>query len=227
MVPTWLPLMFLGVAVSACAAVLEYRRHTVFSAFCSGIGSLLFIVIAIVTRMETMDKRYALIVVFGLILCALGSVTIQFSGGLERKFSSADRIGLAIFACGHIIYSYALVYRGFIAGVVAVPITILIAILITVSRSKRRTAPQKHRFLIMLYILMPVSIICWSLTLVVLNLPDSTYHLFTLGALGLMIFDSDLMSRLFTKSTLPITSAAALAAYSTGQLLVALSILFA
>jgi len=219
--------MFLGIAVSACAAVLEYQRHTVFAAFCSGVGSLLFFAVAIVNRMETMDKRYALIVMLGLIFCALGSITIQFGGGLEKHISATDGVGLALFACGHIAYLITLIYRGFIAGVVAVPITILVIIVMTVSLSKRHKGPQNHRFFIMAYLLMPISIISWSLTLIILNLPDPTYHLFTLGALGLMIFDSDLMSRLSAKNTLPITSAAALIAYATGQLLIALSILFA
>ena len=73
MLPTWLPLLLVGVVVSAVAAVMKYQRHTVSAAFCGGLGLLLFMTVAVVCRMETGDRVYAIIVIVGLALHALAA----------------------------------------------------------------------------------------------------------------------------------------------------------
>ncbi len=227
MLPTWLPLLLVGVVVSAVAAVMKYQRHTVSAAFCGGLGLLLFMTVAVVCRMETGDRVYAIIVIVGLALHAFGSLTVNLGGGLEKGLSGAEGLGIALLLLGHSAYIAALAHRGLIAGFIALPLTLVVMIFAVIYLSKRRQLPKKRRDFMAIYLLFPILILSFSLALLVLNPPDSTYHLFLLGALGLMIFDIDLMFKLLRKDTLPMASTAAYVAYFTGQLLIALSILYA
>lgn len=227
MLPTWLPLLLVGVVVSAVAAVMKHQRRTVSAAFCGGLGALLFVVVAVVCRMESGDRVYAIIVIVGLALHALGSMVVNLGGGLEKNLGAAEGFGIAVLLLGHAAYVVALGYRGLIAGVIALPLTLVLMILVVVYLSKRRKLPKKRRDFTAFYLLFPILILSFSLALLILNPPDSTYHLFLLGALGLLIFDIDLMFKLLRKDALPMASTAAYVAYFTGQLLIALSILFA
>ncbi len=227
MAPTWLPLMLTGMALSAAVAVLDYQRRTVAAAFCGGLSALLFVAVAVVCRMETGDRRYSLIVILGLILCAAGSVMLRLGSGLNARAGLPAGLGMALFLLGHAALIAALVYRGFIAVVFAAPLALALELILVFSILKQPRAPKKHRGFIALFLLAPVLVFSWSAALMILNLPDSTYHLFTLGALGLMIFDIDLTARLFGRTAWPAARASAFLAYATGQLLIALSILFA
>lgn len=221
MIPSWLPLMLVGVALSVVVAIFEYQRRTVSAAFCGGLASLLFVAVAVVSRMETADRRYALIVIGGLLLCAAGYTILSLGGGLSTG------AGTMVFLMGHAAYVAALVYRGYIAAVIAVPLTLIIGIILSVTVLRRPRMPKRYRSFVTTYLLVPTLLLCWSIALLILNLPDPTYYLFTLGTLGMLVFDIDLMFRLFSKSVWPAGRAAAFIAYATGQLLIALSILFA
>lgn len=227
MVPTWLPLMLVGIVLSVIVAIFEYQRRTVSAALCGGLASLLFVTVGIVCRMETGDRRYSLIVIGGLLLCAAGFVMLGLGGGGHRGGALAGGLGMGVFLMGHAAYIAALIYRGYIAFVIALPLALALGAMLAVYVLRRPGAPKKHRGFIVFYLLLSVLIFCWSVALLILNLPDSTYHLFTLGALGLLVFDIDLMFRLFGKGVWLAARAAAFIAYATGQLLIALSILFA
>lgn len=227
MVPAWLPIMLVGVGLSAAAAICEYQRRTVTAAFCGGLASLVCVAVAIVCRMETADPRYSLIVIFGLLLCAAGYTMLGLGGGPRVGGGLASGVGMAMFLMGHAAYIAVLVYRGFIALVLALPITLLIGAAILMSVLRPARSPKRYRGFIAGYLLLCASLPGWSIALLILNPPDPTYHLFTIGALGLLIYDIDLMFRLFGKGLAPSARAAAYLTYATGQLLIALSILFA
>lgn len=227
MLPTWLPLLLVGVVVSTVAAVMKHQRHTVSAAFCGGLGALLFVVVAVVCHMETGDKVYGIIVIAGLVLHMLGNMIVGLGGGLEKRLGAAEGFGLAVLLLGHGAYVVALGYRGLIAGVIALPLTLVLMILAVMYLGKRPRLPRKRRNFATVYLLFPILILSFSLALLILNPPDATYHMFMLGALGLLIFDIDLMFKLLKKEALPMAGTAAYVAYFTGQLLIALSILFA
>lgn len=227
MAPAWLPLVLVGVVISAVTAVLKYQQRTLSAAFCGGLGALLFVAVAVVCRMETGDRLYAIFVIAGLSLHALGNLVIDMGGGLVGGRAKGAGLGIALLLLGHTAYLAALIYRGFIAGVIALPLAVGMMAVVSSYMKKHSKRSSLLRALGVTYLLMPILVICWSIGLVILNLPDSTYHLFLLGALGLLILDFDLLFKLLKKGAMPMASTAAYVAYFTGELLLSLSILFA
>ncbi|MDO4572572.1 MAG: lysoplasmalogenase family protein [Clostridia bacterium] len=227
MAPAWLPLMIVGIVVSAAATALEYRRQTMSAVFCGALASLLFVAVAVVCRMETHDRPYSVFVLCGLLLCGAGSLLLKLGAGAKKGAAWAAGAGMAVFLAGHAAYIGALVYRGYIGMIIALPLALLIWLALIFLVLRRPGSPKRFRGLISLKLLLASLLLGWSAALLVLNLPDSTYHLFLLGALGMLIYDIDTIIRLFTRRRFPAAQAAAFAAYAAGQLLIALSILFA
>ncbi len=229
-----LVLLIVGFAVSVVFIVDKVRKYSLRSIIIKTVSALFFVALAItaICLNDSNDLTFELLIVFGLVFGLIGDVLLGFKYIVNRKKLFIG-LGLLSFACGHILYSFALYTRYYIGGdwlsaTLPVSIAVSAAFLYVLYSKKMGLEFGKLKFAIFLYVSVLLLMATCPLFLMVINIREPlTLLLFVPAGISFAISDFMLAGSYFGTSK---KSKAYQATYSVfyyiAQFLIAFSLLY-
>ena len=221
-----LPISIIGLLVDIWFVRTEYEGKMLKATVLKGCASLLFVCLGTCCYVKRPSDTATLILI-GLISGMAGDILLNmrnlYEGGTSNKVFA---IGILAFLLGHILYITFLLNQAFSERLIALILTVAIALLSIPQLMKRITAPSKGLKLFG-YVYLTVVIAMFSCAvalLMALGIARLTVT-FLIGALLFMVSDFIMIYYSFGKKIKPLR-AINLLAYYVGQLLIASCILF-
>lgn len=216
-----------GILVDIWFIKTEYAGQMVKATVLKGAASAFFVAIGLVC-FSACQTGFGRLIVVGLVLGLLGDVLLNLRNVFEGKKSMmVFALGILAFLSGHFLYIAALIARD--AGIVlwALGITAALSVLAIPPLMRRITAPSKG-LKIFGYVYLVVVIAMFSCAAVLLFRAGAgaLTLLFAIGGLFFMVSDFIMIYYSFGRKIKPLR-AINLLTYYFGQLLIAISILFA
>lgn len=220
-------LCVVGVLVDIWFIKTEYAGQMVKACVYKGLASLFFVALGALCQ-YTNPTPFGRLIVIGLVLGLIGDVLLNLRNVLEGKKSMlVFALGILAFLSGHFLYIAALI--GCNSGILpwALGLTAVISVVAIPPLMKRITAPSKG-LKIFGYVYLVIVIAMFFCAAVLLCMAGATTLtlLFAIGALLFMVSDFIMIYYSFGKKIKPLR-AINLLSYYFGQLLIALTILFA
>ncbi len=216
----------IGVTLQALFIVTEQKEKYVPAVLLKGSASLAFVILGLLTSKKAGNEEFARLVVIGLILGMAGDVLLNLRYVFPKIGSKIFLAGIAAFLAGHVVYLCALIPLSnslkvsLICGAVA-------AVALLAWIFSKVTAKPAFKIFGVFYI----GAIVLMTAVAVGNCVTSGFHpsmlLYAVGAISFTISDVVLIFNTFTGSSTYGMRIANLSFYYAGQLLIALSLLFA
>ena len=223
----WYIFVIVGCVLEAVFIGFEYAKKPVAAVAFKGAASALFVLLGFACMSASMDARFALLVVIGLIFGAIGDVLLNLRALAGSAGQKVFMAGIAAFLTGHLLYIAALLSRGADALWIGVPVCAALSVaLLPFFILKRIEVTGKLKTFGIVYVALVFLMAGCAAGLLILK-PFNTGHLlFTIGAALFALSDVILIFHLFGRKKHRAFRALNLSAYYIGQILIALSLLY-
>ena len=215
-------LILLCLALAAVFLLQEYRKNYIPAVILKGLASLCFVILGIICSPGTvLAKR----IIIGLVLGCVADVLLNLRWVFKEKGQLVFLVGILVFLSGHILYLAAVLplsVNRLLCFLVGMMLTALLMIWIF----RRITAKKAFKIFGVFYIGAIMLLNCVAIGNLI-TAPSVFTGLFAAGAVFFLVSDIVLILNTFgseTRQSLRITN---ISLYYIGQLLIALSLLFA
>lgn len=214
--------ILLCIALATVFLLQEYRKNYIPAVVLKGLASLCFVILGIICSPGTLLAKR---IVIGLILGCAADVLLNLRWVFKEKGQLVFLVGILVFLSGHILYLAAVLplsANWLICFVIGIVLTALLMIWIF----KRITAKKAFKIFGVFYIGAIMLLNCVAIGNLI-TFPSAFTGLFAAGAVFFLVSDIVLILNTFgseTRQSLRVTN---IALYYIGQLLIALSLLFA
>ena len=216
----------IGIILQALFIVTEHREKYVPAVLLKGSASLAFVILGLLTSKEAGNGDFARPVGIGLILGMVGDVLLNLRYVFPKIGSKIFLAGIAAFLAGHILYLCALIPLSqsltvsLICGVIA-------AVALLAWIFSKVTAKPAFKIFGVFYIGAIVLMTAVAVGNCITSGFELSMLLYAIGAISFTVSDIVLIFNTFTGSSTYGMRIANLSFYYVGQLLIALSLLFA
>lgn len=220
-------LCVVGLLVDIWFIKTEYAGKMVNATVLKGAASLFFVLLGFVCYAAN-TASFGKLIVIGLVLGLVGDVLLNLRNVFEgRKSMLVFALGILAFLSGHFLYIAALIRLKADIVAWAAVLTVIISVLAIPPLMRRITAPSMGlKIFGYVYLVVVIAMFsCAAMLLVKLGASALTV-LFAVGALLFMVSDFIMIYYSFGKKIKPLR-AINLLSYYAGQLLIAITILFA
>lgn len=220
-------LCVVGLLVDIWFIKTEYAGKMVNATVLKGAASLFFVLLGFVCYAAN-TAPFGKLIVIGLVLGLVGDVLLNLRNVFEgRKSMLVFALGILAFLSGHFLYIAALIRLKADIVAWAAVLTVIISVLAIPPLMRRITAPSMGlKIFGYVYLVVVIAMFsCAAMLLVKLGASALTV-LFAVGALLFMVSDFIMIYYSFGKKIKPLR-AINLLSYYAGQLLIAITILFA
>ncbi len=215
-----------GIALQAAFIVTEHKERYVPAVILKGTASLMFVILGILTSRESSDAGFARLVVAGLILGMCGDILLNLRYVFPGIGNKIFLLGIAAFLAGHVLYLCALIplSESLTASLIfgAVAAAALLAWIFS-----KVTAKPAFKIFGVFYIGAIVLMTAVAIGNVITSGFSPAMLIYAIGAVAFTVSDIVLIFNTFTGSSTYGMRIANLSFYYAGQLLIALSLLFA
>ena len=215
-------LCVLCLAIMAAFIYYEHKEKYVVAVILKGLASLFFVVLGILSNIQTLDMHLAKFVKIGLFLGLIADVMLNLRFVFKKNGKIVFLVGILIFLAGHIMYIVAMLPNLLNVALAIIAGVVLAAVLLIWIFSKIEA--QKAFKIFGIFYIGAISIMNTCAFKLVLEAATPGRIMFLIGAISFLISDVVLILNTFgkqTKFSLRITN---LSFYYIGQLLIALSL---
>ena len=227
MLPLVVAILLFGCVVEAIFIVLEQKKKLLAALLCKSAASFLFILAGVLALGLAKEMPYAIFVLVGLILGAVGDVCLNLRLLLPAKAKAIFMLGIAAFLLGHIAYLLALIARALVAVLYALPVAAILALLVIRFVLSRVEVQGAIRTFGIVYLCIVILMAVSAAALFALGLQDPSRALFAAGGVLFAASDVLLVLNQFGKRPYPAFRALNLSLYYLGQVCIALTIALA
>lgn len=217
-------LCLVGMLIQGVFIYSEYRKNMVAALFLKGMAAIVFVCVGIVGFIESGGGSFAIRIVYGLILGALGDIILN----IRYLFPKYDRqifvVGTVSFFAGHILYLIAQIP---LCGQLWIPIVagVVISAVILVFMDKKLELGLSYKAVGIVYVCTVVFMASVS-TVNYLTIRSVGHGIYAFGAVFFLVSDVILIFNTFGKEKVFRLSALTLVLYYIGQLSIALSLFY-
>ena len=217
-------LCLVGMSIQGFFIYSEYRKNMVAALLLKGMAAIVFVCVGIVGFMDSGGGSFAMKIVYGLVLGALGDVILN----IRYLFPKYDRqifvVGTVSFFAGHILYLIAQIP---LCGQLWIPIVagVVISAVILIFMNKKLELGVSYKAVGIVYV---CTVVFMAAVSVVNFLVIRTINLgiYAFGAVFFLVSDVILIFNTFGKEKDFKLSALTLVLYYIGQLSIALSLFY-
>ena len=215
-------LCVLCLAIMAAFIYFEHKEKYTVAVVLKGLASLCFVILGILSNIQSLDMRFCKFVKIGLVLGLIADIMLNLRFVFKKKGKIVFLVGILVFLAGHIMYIVAMLPNLLNVSLAIIGGVVLAAILLVWIFSKIEAAMAFKIFGI--FYIGAISIMNTCAFKLVLEVCTPGRLMFLIGAISFLISDVVLILNTFgkeTKFSLRITN---LSFYYIGQLLIALSL---
>lgn len=218
----YLWLCALCLAIMSIFIYYEHKEKFVLAVVLKGLASCCFVLLGILSNIQTLDMEFAKLVKIGLFLGLIADVLLNLRFVFKKNGKIVFLVGILVFLAGHIMYLCALLPKCS-NKLLAILIGVVLSVVILIWIFSKIEAQKAFKIFGVFYIgaIVIMNTVAFK---VLLENPISGNGIFAIGALSFLISDIVLILNTFgkeTKFSLRITN---LTFYYIGQLLIALSL---
>lgn len=218
----YLWLCALCLAIMSIFIYYEHKEKFVLAVVLKGLASCCFVLLGILSNIQTLDMEFAKLVKIGLFLGLIADVLLNLRFVFKKNGKIVFLVGILVFLAGHIMYLCALLPKCS-NKLLAILIGVVLSAVILIWIFSKIEAQKAFKIFGVFYIgaIVIMNAVAFK---VLLENPISGNGIFAIGALSFLISDIVLILNTFgkeTKFSLRITN---LTFYYIGQLLIALSL---
>lgn len=215
-------LCVLCLAIMAAFIYFEHKEKYTVAVVLKGLASLCFVILGILSNIQSLDMRFCKFVKIGLVLGLIADIMLNLRFVFKKKGKIVFLVGILVFLAGHVMYIVAMLPNLLNVSLAIIGGVVLAAILLVWIFSKIEAAMAFKIFGI--FYIGAISIMNTCAFKLVLEACTPGRLMFLIGAISFLISDVVLILNTFgkeTKFSLRITN---LSFYYIGQLLIALSL---
>lgn len=215
-------LCVLCLAIMAAFIYFEHKEKYTIAVVLKGLASLCFVILGILSNIQSLDMRFCKFVKIGLVLGLIADIMLNLRFVFKKKGKIVFLVGILVFLAGHVMYIVAMLPNLLNVSLAIIGGVVLAAILLVWIFSKIEAAMAFKIFGI--FYIGAISIMNTCAFKLVLEACTPGRLMFLIGAISFLISDVVLILNTFgkeTKFSLRITN---LSFYYIGQLLIALSL---
>lgn len=218
-------LIIVGVILDVIFIAYDYKKARLASVIFKGLSSACFVLLGLLLYSRSAGGSFALPVLTGLFLGALGDVLLHLKYLCPKRGESVFAAGIAAFLLGHLAYLAALCIRDAGCMLIGLPLGAIISALAIPPVLRRLQVPKKLLGFGVVYIAVVIIMFACAAGAFIRAPGSSAMLLFSVGAALFMVSDILLVFFLFAETTPKPLRAFNLSFYYVGQVLIALSLI--
>ena len=219
--------IIIGLLIDVIFIRTEYAGEMEKATVLKGLASFVFVLLGAYCHNSHVSK-YGKFILLGLLLGMVGDILLNLRNILKGSASmKVFALGILAFLSGHFLYIAALIKRDSSNLLLAIIMTVIISVVTIPPLMKRINAPSKGLKLFgYVYLVIVIAMFSCAASLFFKNSASELYQLFVIGGFLFMVSDFIMIYYSFGKKIKPLR-AINLLSYYVGQILIALTILFA